>query len=216
LKPIICQPTRRKFQRIWDQPLGIRDKKMESFMSWVLKTELHYLALLLFAEIHIPPTVPLVPLLLDWYFWGRNGPFYAMYHATKTRKMLIHVAGDLQLELHQKTLHYISSQNYPLQALLVILWSTQEKFWRHDYGRPYDRLFKYRNGRSWRNDCPRSNDFDYLEGRLYAPKGAAWDTAVAYWKTLKQMQMQNLMKKSTLTLLTLNQWLPTELTQEWD
>jgi 3-isopropylmalate/(R)-2-methylmalate dehydratase large subunit len=39
--------------------------------------------------------------------------------------------------------------------------------------------------------------FDYLEGRLYAPKGAAWDTAVAYWKTLKQMQMQNLMKKST-------------------
>jgi 3-isopropylmalate/(R)-2-methylmalate dehydratase large subunit len=25
----------------------------------------------------------------------------------KPRKMLIHVAGDLQLELHQKTLHYI-------------------------------------------------------------------------------------------------------------
>jgi hypothetical protein len=33
---------------------GLGDKKMESFMSWVLKTELHYLALLLFAEIHIP------------------------------------------------------------------------------------------------------------------------------------------------------------------
>jgi homoaconitase/3-isopropylmalate dehydratase large subunit len=48
----------------WD-----RRQKMESFMSWVLKTELHYLALLLFAEIHIlPPTVPLVLLLLDWYF----------------------------------------------------------------------------------------------------------------------------------------------------
>jgi 3-isopropylmalate/(R)-2-methylmalate dehydratase large subunit len=31
---------------------GLGDKKMESFMSWVLKTELHYLALLLFAEIH--------------------------------------------------------------------------------------------------------------------------------------------------------------------
>jgi 3-isopropylmalate/(R)-2-methylmalate dehydratase large subunit len=27
-------------------------------------------------------------------------------------------------------------------------------------------------------------------------KGDAWDTAVAYWKTLKQMQMQNLMKNS--------------------
>jgi hypothetical protein len=25
-----------------DQPLGLETKKMESFMSWVLKTELHY------------------------------------------------------------------------------------------------------------------------------------------------------------------------------
>jgi hypothetical protein len=38
------------------------------------------------AEIHIlPPTVPLVPLLLVGTS-GRNGPFYAMYHATKTQK----------------------------------------------------------------------------------------------------------------------------------
>jgi homoaconitase/3-isopropylmalate dehydratase large subunit len=52
--------------------------------------------------------------------------------------------------------------------------------------------------------APDQTTFDYLEGRLCS-KGAAWDTAVAYWKTLKQMQMQNLMKKSTLKLLTLNQ-----------
>ena len=27
--------------------------------------------------------------------------------------------------------------------------------------------------------------FDYLEGRPMAPKGAAWEQAVEYWKTLK-------------------------------
>jgi 3-isopropylmalate/(R)-2-methylmalate dehydratase large subunit len=54
---------------------------------------------------------------------GRNG---FLHNTAKPRKMLIHVAGDLQLELHQKTLHYIIS-NYPLQALLVILWRA-EKF----------------------------------------------------------------------------------------
>jgi 3-isopropylmalate/(R)-2-methylmalate dehydratase large subunit len=86
---------------------------MESFMSWVLKTELHYLALLLFAEIHIlPPTVPgaiAFGLVLE----------VEMVLSTqcimqpKPRKMLIHVAGD-QLELHQrrciiyhlKTIHF--------------------------------------------------------------------------------------------------------------
>jgi Flp pilus assembly protein TadB len=46
----------------------------------------------------------------------------------KPRKMLIHVAGDLQLGVTPKDVAYISSQNYPLQALLVILWRTQEKF----------------------------------------------------------------------------------------
>jgi homoaconitase/3-isopropylmalate dehydratase large subunit len=52
--------------------------------------------------------------------------------------------------------------------------------------------------------APDQTTFDYLEGRLYTQK-AAWDTAVAYWKTLKQMLMQNLTKKSTLKLQTLNQ-----------
>jgi hypothetical protein len=60
---------------------------MESFMSWVLKTELHYLALLLFADSHTSTTVPLVPLLSIGTSGG-NGPFYAMYHATKPKKCL--------------------------------------------------------------------------------------------------------------------------------
>jgi 3-isopropylmalate/(R)-2-methylmalate dehydratase large subunit len=34
---------------------GLGNKKMESFMSWVLKTELHYLALLLFARFILHP-----------------------------------------------------------------------------------------------------------------------------------------------------------------
>src|SRR5215217_6008673 len=33
--------------------------------------------------------------------------------------------------------------------------------------------------------APDQKTFDYLEGKLYAPKGEAWTKAVAYWKTLK-------------------------------
>ena len=32
--------------------------------------------------------------------------------------------------------------------------------------------------------APDQTTFDYLEGREFAPKGADWDAAVAYWKTL--------------------------------
>jgi len=33
--------------------------------------------------------------------------------------------------------------------------------------------------------APDQKTFDFLEGRLYAPKGDAWTKAVEYWKTLK-------------------------------
>ena len=33
--------------------------------------------------------------------------------------------------------------------------------------------------------APDQKTFDFLEGRLYAPKGEAWTKAVEYWKTLK-------------------------------
>lgn len=33
--------------------------------------------------------------------------------------------------------------------------------------------------------APDETTFEYLKGREYAPKGEAWDKAVAYWKTLK-------------------------------
>jgi 3-isopropylmalate/(R)-2-methylmalate dehydratase large subunit len=32
--------------------------------------------------------------------------------------------------------------------------------------------------------APDQTTFDYLQGRAHAPKGADWDAAVAYWKTL--------------------------------
>ena len=32
--------------------------------------------------------------------------------------------------------------------------------------------------------APDETTFDYLKGRPYAPKGGAWEQAVAYWKTL--------------------------------
>jgi 3-isopropylmalate/(R)-2-methylmalate dehydratase large subunit len=33
--------------------------------------------------------------------------------------------------------------------------------------------------------APDETTFDYIKGRPYAPKGAAWEAAVAHWKTLK-------------------------------
>ena len=33
--------------------------------------------------------------------------------------------------------------------------------------------------------APDEVTFEYIKGREYAPKGEAWDQAVAYWKTLK-------------------------------
>lgn len=32
--------------------------------------------------------------------------------------------------------------------------------------------------------APDEVTFEYVKGRLFAPKGAEWDEAVAYWKTL--------------------------------
>ena len=32
--------------------------------------------------------------------------------------------------------------------------------------------------------APDETTFDYIKGRTFAPKGAAWNTALAYWKTL--------------------------------
>ena len=36
--------------------------------------------------------------------------------------------------------------------------------------------------------APDETTFEYLKGRPYAPKGAAWDAAVSYWKTLPSDQ----------------------------
>ena len=33
--------------------------------------------------------------------------------------------------------------------------------------------------------APDQTTFDYINGREFAPKGEAWDKALAYWKTLK-------------------------------
>ncbi|WP_457618677.1 3-isopropylmalate dehydratase large subunit [Lutibacter sp.] len=33
--------------------------------------------------------------------------------------------------------------------------------------------------------APDEKTYDYIKGRLFAPKGEAWDTAMKYWKTLK-------------------------------
>lgn len=34
--------------------------------------------------------------------------------------------------------------------------------------------------------APDETTFEYIKGREYAPKGEAWDKALAYWKTLRE------------------------------
>jgi 3-isopropylmalate/(R)-2-methylmalate dehydratase large subunit len=46
--------------------------------------------------------------------------------------------------------------------------------------------------------APDQVTFDYLEGRDHAPKGAAWDEAVAYWKTLPTDEGATFDKEVTL------------------
>jgi 3-isopropylmalate/(R)-2-methylmalate dehydratase large subunit len=53
-----------------------------------------------------------------------------MYNAAKTQKKCINVAGDLQFELHQKTLPLYHIKIVTSGAL-VILWNTQEKFFEN-------------------------------------------------------------------------------------
>ena len=36
--------------------------------------------------------------------------------------------------------------------------------------------------------APDETTFEYIKGREYAPKGEAWDKALAYWKTLKSAE----------------------------
>ncbi len=46
--------------------------------------------------------------------------------------------------------------------------------------------------------APDQKTFDYLEGRPYTPKGAAWDAAVAHWKTLPSDEGATYDKEATL------------------
>jgi 3-isopropylmalate/(R)-2-methylmalate dehydratase large subunit len=115
--------------------------------------------------------------------------------------MRINVAG-LQFELHQKTLLYISKLSTSGATGYFVEYAG--KFFENMTmeGRMTVCNLSIEMGARGGMIAPDQTTFDYLEG-VYTLKGAAWDTAVAYWKTLKQM-MPNLMKKSTLKLQTLN------------
>ena len=39
--------------------------------------------------------------------------------------------------------------------------------------------------------APDETTFEYIKGREYAPKGEAWDKALAYWKTLKSDEVKS-------------------------
>ena len=52
--------------------------------------------------------------------------------------------------------------------------------------------------------APDEVTFEYVKGRLFAPKGAEWDEAVAYWKTLATDEDAQFDKKWCSTLLRSN------------
>ncbi|MEJ7588706.1 MAG: aconitase family protein [Ferruginibacter sp.] len=53
-------------------------------------------------------------------------------------------------------------------------------------GRPYDRCnMSIEMGARGGMIAPDETTFSYINGRELAPKGAAWDKALAYWRTLK-------------------------------
>jgi hypothetical protein len=71
--------------------------------------------------------------------------------------MRINVAGDLQFELHQKTLLFTLYQNCLPQALHFVEYAG--KVFENMSGRSHDRLQQVSKWDSRRNDCSRSNDF---------------------------------------------------------
>ena len=44
--------------------------------------------------------------------------------------------------------------------------------------------------------APDEKTFEYCRGRPHSPKGASWEMALAYWKTLSAMKRLNLIRLS--------------------
>jgi homoaconitase/3-isopropylmalate dehydratase large subunit len=97
-------------------------------------------------------------------------------------------------------LHYISSQNYPLQALVIVC-SFEDMTME---GRMTVCNLSIEMGARGGMIAPDQTTFDYLEGRLYAQRRCLGYSR-SLLENIKTDADAKLMKKSTLTLLTLNQ-----------
>jgi hypothetical protein len=173
---LLTTSIRRKFERIWTQ---IREKWNRSCRgSW----KRNYITWRYYClRIHIS-----VPGAIDQQFtlrWNEVLSTQCIKTQNPEKMCFFHVAGDLQLGVDQRALHYISSklstpgatgyfveyagkvfEDMTMEGMTVC---TQRSKWE-----------------AWRNDCPRSNDFWLFRRTFICPK-ALLGTAVSYWKTLK-------------------------------
>jgi 3-isopropylmalate/(R)-2-methylmalate dehydratase large subunit len=105
----------------------------------------------------------------------------------KPKKMLINVAGDLQVGVTPKdvALYIISKLSTSGATGYFVEYAGKVFEDMTMEGRMTVCNLSIEMGARGGMIAPDQTTFDYLEGRLYAPKGDAWDIAVAYWKTLK-------------------------------
>ena len=54
--------------------------------------------------------------------------------------------------------------------------------------------------------APDETTFNYLEGRPYAPKGGAWDLALANWRRCRRDRARTSTRRSTSTPRTSRRW----------
>ena len=63
--------------------------------------------------------------------------------------------------------------------------------------------------------APDDTTFEYLHGRPHAPQGAAWDAAVARWRTLPPTTARRTTGRSRSTPPPSSRWSPTARTRAW-
>jgi hypothetical protein len=124
LKTHYLQPTtsiRRKFQRIWDQPLGLGKKKWNRSCR-VLKTELHYQATIVCGDSHTSTHGAFGAIVGTW---GRNGPFYV---SCNQNQRCLFTSLVIFIRSYTKRRCIIYHLKLSTQALLVILWIRRKSF----------------------------------------------------------------------------------------
>jgi 3-isopropylmalate/(R)-2-methylmalate dehydratase large subunit len=158
---------RRKFQRIWDQPLGIRRQK--NGIVHVVGPENGIT--LPGATIVCGDSIPTRCLWCHCFqvvLGGRNGPFCNVSCSQNPRCLFTSLV-IFNWELHQRRciIYHLKTIHFRRYWLFC---GVRRKSFEDMTMEGRMTVCNLSRNRSWRNDCPDQTTFDYLEGRLYAPK----------------------------------------------